>query len=78
MALKLGFLVLLSDVTKWGKCKFCVTFNKINTKTLPSHKSVLIYVFGREEEWSTKTVYGIGAQTVYSTCCVVCQFVLVC
>ena len=51
--------------------------SKYKLKTGRSHKSVLVFVFGREEEWSTKTVYGIGAQTVYSTCCVVCGFVLV-
>jgi len=62
-------------VTKCGKCKFCVTLIKYNLK---QDKSVLIFVFGREEEWSTKSEYGIGAQTVYSICCVVCQFVLVC
>jgi len=37
-------------------------------KTGPSHKSVLIFLFGSEEEWSTKTVYAIGAQTVYMLC----------
>jgi len=36
-----------------------------------------MFVFGREEEWSTKTVYGIGAQTVYILCCLwVCVGVL--
>ena len=37
-------------------------------KTGPTHKSVLMFVFGSEEEWSTKTVYAIGAQTVYMLC----------
>jgi hypothetical protein len=46
-------------------------------KTGPSHKSVLMFLFGRKEEWSTKTVYGIGAQTVYMLCCLsVCVGVL--
>jgi hypothetical protein len=46
-------------------------------ETRPSHKLVLVFVFGREEEWSTKTVYGIGAQTVYMLCCLsVCVGVL--
>jgi len=46
-------------------------------KTRPSHKSVLMFLFGREEEWSTKTVYAIGAQTVYMLCCLsVCVGVL--
>ena len=38
-------------------------------KTGRSHKWVLMFVFGREEEWSTNTVYGIGVQTVYMLCC---------
>ena len=29
-----------------------------------------MFVFGREEEWGTKTVYGIGAQTVHVVLCV--------
>ena len=45
-------------------------------KTGRSHKSVLMFLFGREEEWSTKTVYGIGAETEYMLCCLL--FVLVC
>jgi Na+-transporting NADH:ubiquinone oxidoreductase subunit NqrE len=51
----------------------------VQLKTGRSHKSVLMSVFGREEEWSTKTVYGIGAQTVYMLCCLwVCVGVLRC
>jgi hypothetical protein len=46
-------------------------------KTGPSHKLVLMFLFGREEEWNTKTVYGIGVQTVYILCCLsVCVGVL--
>ena len=53
--------------------------SKYKLKTGRSYKSVLMFVFGREEEWSTKTVYGIGAQTVYILCCLwVCFGVLRC
>jgi len=46
-------------------------------KTGRSHKWVLMFVFDREEEWSTNTVYGIGVQTVYTLCCLsVCIGVL--
>ena len=34
-----------------------------------SQNWVLMFVFGREEEWSTNTVCGIGVQTVYMLCC---------
>jgi hypothetical protein len=45
-------------------------------KTGPSHKSVQKFLFGRQEEWSTK-LYGIGAQTVYMLwCLIVCVGVL--
>jgi hypothetical protein len=56
-------------VTKWEKCKIYVTLIKYKMKTGPSHKSVLMFLFGREEELSTKTVYGIGAQTMYMLYC---------
>jgi hypothetical protein len=58
---KLIFLLLYSEVTKWGKCKFYVTLKQHKIKTGPSHKLVLLFVFGSEEEWITKTVYAIGA-----------------
>jgi len=46
-------------------------------KTGRSHKWVLMFVYGREEEWSTNTVYGIGVQTLYMFCCLsVCFDVL--
>jgi hypothetical protein len=46
-------------------------------KTERSHKWVLVFVFGREEELSINTVYGIGAQIVYMLCCLsVCIGVL--
>jgi len=36
-----------------------------------------MFVYGREEEWSTNTVYEIGVQTVYMLCCLsVCIGVL--
>ena len=64
-------------MTKCGKCKFYLTLINYNLKQAQTHKSVLMFVFGREEEWSTKTVYGIGAQTVYMLCCLsVCVGVL--
>jgi hypothetical protein len=55
-------------VTKWGKCKFYFTVIQYKIKTGPSHKLVLMFLFGREEKWSTKTVYGIGVHTVYMLC----------
>jgi hypothetical protein len=33
-----------------------------------------MFVFGGKEEWSTKTVYGIGAQTVCMLCCLTVCF----
>jgi hypothetical protein len=33
-----------------------------------------MFVFGGKEEWSTKTVYGISAQTVCMLCCVTVCF----
>jgi hypothetical protein len=64
-------------VTKWGKCKFYVTLVKYKIQTGRSHKSAVMFLFGREEDWSTKSVYGIGAQMVYMLCCLyVCVGVL--
>ena len=47
-----------------GKCKFYVTFNKVQMKTGHSHKSVLMLLFGRQEEWITKTVFMLPCLTV--------------
>jgi hypothetical protein len=66
---KLGFFLLYTDQTKWGKYKFYVTFNKVQMKTGSSHISVLMVLFDRKKDWSTKTAYGFGAQIVYMLCC---------
>jgi hypothetical protein len=72
--MKVGFPPAVLRREEFGKCKLYVTLNKVKIKTGPSHKSVLMLLFGRQEEWSTKILYGIGAKTMYMLCCLTVGF----